>query len=107
MKNKLLRIVRDNAHELVHLDSVSWSWNAFRVTGHSWTIGYATEEARDLYGDIMQYAMTEQVFDRKVANRYWRLNRQRYLDKYRKGGENGNKQKVPKLWEQNFPGRSI
>lgn len=82
MKVKLLRIVRRRAKERAHITSISCSWNAFRITGRSISVGYCTEDDYNNYHDIE--ATDEDTFDRKVRQRYWELNGEYYIKKYKR-----------------------
>lgn len=84
MKAKLLRKIYRLAKTCAHINSISYSYNAFRVTSWSASVGYATENDRDNYGDILSYGMDENTFDRLVRQRYWKLNKQLFYNKYKK-----------------------
>lgn len=84
MKVKLLRKIYRLAKNCAHINSISYSYNAFRVTNWSASVGYATENDKDNYGDILSYGMDENMFDRLVRHRYWELNKQLFYNKYKK-----------------------
>lgn len=84
MRTKLLKRVRSAAKYCAHIDRISYEWNAFRITGWSASVGYATQKERDTYKDILSYGMNEQTFDRLVRQRYWELHRKEFIEKYRK-----------------------
>lgn len=82
MKVELLRIVRRRAKERAHITSISCSWDSFGNTGRSICVGYCTEDDYNNYHDIK--ATDEDTFDRKVRQRYWKLNGEYYIKKYKK-----------------------
>ena len=84
MKVRLLKMVVKDAHDRAHINSISWSCNAFRVTDWSASVGYRTDEDYKSYKDILSYGMNEKTFDRLVRQRYWELNKDKYYQKYKK-----------------------
>lgn len=83
MKTKLLKRIIKAAKLHAHIDSITWSYNAFRITGWSASVGYATDEDSNIYGNILCYGMNEQTFDRLVRQRFWELNKNSYYEKYK------------------------
>lgn len=83
MKARLLKRVYKAAKSRAHINSISWSWDAFKITGWSASVGYLTEEDHKNYKDILSYGMNEETFDRLVRQRYWELNKDFYFKKYR------------------------
>lgn len=83
MRAKLLKRIIKEAKRHAHIDSISWSYNAFRITGWSANVGYATDQDAHIYGSILSYGMNEDTFDRLVRQKYWETNKNRYYDLYK------------------------
>lgn len=84
MKVKLLRKISRLAKNCAHINSLTYIYHPYSVTNWSASVGYATENDKDTYGDILSYGMDENTFDRLVRQRYWELNKQLFYNKYKK-----------------------
>ncbi|MCQ2232159.1 MAG: hypothetical protein MJZ30_09970 [Paludibacteraceae bacterium] len=82
MKAKILKTVRKKARNTARIESISWEYNPWRITGYSASVGYGSKEDERDYKDILSYGMTSKEFDRLVEIRYWELHRTEYLNKY-------------------------